>query len=84
MGPCRSSDNFTPIGYQWVFKSKEIQEIKLSVLNQDLLPRGSLNMKELISVILSPVSSKDSFRSIIPLVANFDLELHQMDVETAF
>ena len=32
----------------------------------------------------SPASSKDSFRTIMALVAHFDLELHQMDVKTAF
>ena len=32
----------------------------------------------------SPVSCKDSFRIIMALVAHFDLELHQMDVKTAF
>jgi hypothetical protein len=32
----------------------------------------------------SPVSCKDSFRIIIALVAYYDLELHQMDVRTAF
>jgi hypothetical protein len=32
----------------------------------------------------SPVSSKDSFRIIMTLVAHYDLELHQMDVKTAF
>ena len=32
----------------------------------------------------SPVSSKDSFRTIMALVEHFDLELHQMDVQTAF
>ena len=32
----------------------------------------------------SPVSSKDSFRIIMVLVAYFDLELHQMNVKTAF
>ena len=31
-----------------------------------------------------PVSSKDSFRIVMALVAHFDLELHQMDVKTAF
>ena len=31
-----------------------------------------------------PVSSKDSFRPIMALVAHFDLELHWMDVKTAF
>jgi hypothetical protein len=32
----------------------------------------------------SPVSCKDSFRIIMALVAHFNLELHQMDVKTAF
>ena len=30
------------------------------------------------------VSCKDSFRIIIALVVHYDLELHQMDVKTAF
>jgi len=32
----------------------------------------------------SPVSTKDSFRVIMALVAHFDLHLHQMDVKTTF
>ncbi|KAD4386077.1 hypothetical protein E3N88_26246 [Mikania micrantha] len=32
----------------------------------------------------SPVSRKDSLRIVMALVAHFDLELHQMDVKTAF
>jgi hypothetical protein len=32
----------------------------------------------------SPVSCIDSFRIIMALVAHYDLELHQMDVKTAF
>ena len=32
----------------------------------------------------SPVLCKDSFRIIMALVAHYDLELHQMDVKTAF
>jgi len=32
----------------------------------------------------SLVSSKDSFRTIMALVTHFDIELHQMDVKTAF
>ena len=32
----------------------------------------------------SSVSCKDSFRIIMPLVAHYDLELHQMDVKTTF
>jgi hypothetical protein len=32
----------------------------------------------------SPVSCKHSFRIIMALVAHYDLELHQMDIKTAF
>ena len=32
----------------------------------------------------SPVLCKDSFRIIMALVAHYNLELHQMDVKTAF
>ena len=32
----------------------------------------------------SPVSYKDSFIIIMAVVAHYDLELHQMDVKTAF
>jgi hypothetical protein len=32
----------------------------------------------------SPISKKDSFRIVMALVAHYDLELHQMDVKTAF
>ena len=33
---------------------------------------------------LSPVSTKDSFRTVMALVTHFDLELHQMDVKIVF
>ena len=33
---------------------------------------------------LSPVSTKDSLRIIMTIVAHFDLELHQMDAKTTF
>jgi hypothetical protein len=32
----------------------------------------------------SPVSSKDTFRIIMILVAHYELELHRMDVKTTF
>ena len=32
----------------------------------------------------SPVSCKDYFRIIMVLVTHYDLELHQIDVKTAF
>lgn len=34
--------------------------------------------------IFSPVSGKDSFRIVMASTSHYDLELHQMDVRTAF
>ena len=42
--------------------------------------REGIDFKE----TLSPVSTKDSLRIIMAIVAHFDLELHQMDVRTTF
>ena len=41
-------------------------------------------MKELTKQTFSPLSKKDSLRIILTLVADFDLELQQMDVKTTF
>jgi hypothetical protein len=32
----------------------------------------------------SPISTKDAFRIVMAMVAQFNMELHQMDVKTAF
>jgi hypothetical protein len=40
--------------------------------------------ESMIMKTFSPVSSKHSFKIVMNLVAHFDLELHQMDVKTAF
>ncbi|RVW62715.1 Retrovirus-related Pol polyprotein from transposon TNT 1-94 [Vitis vinifera] len=50
------------------------------------LPNSCFTQKEGIDYkdTFSPVSKKDSLRIIMALVAHFDLELHQMDVKTAF
>ncbi|BBH09431.1 transposable element gene [Prunus dulcis] len=44
----------------------------------------SSHNKEQSNETFSPVSTKDSFRVIMALVAHFDLHLHQMDVKTTF
>lgn len=56
----------------------------LNDLKQGWLLKVSLNMKGWFNNTFSPVFSKDSFRIIMALVAHFNLEMHQMDVKTAF
>ena len=74
-----------PIGCKWIFKTKRdsngnVERYKARLVAKGFTQREGIDYKE----TFSPVSSKDSFRTIMALVAHFDLELHQMDVKTAF
>ena len=74
-----------PIGYKWIFKTKrdskgDVKKYKARLVAKDFTQKEGIDYKE----TLSSVSSKDSFRIIMALVAHFDLELHQMDIKTAF
>ncbi|KAJ9538813.1 hypothetical protein OSB04_031546 [Centaurea solstitialis] len=79
------SNSIKPIGNKWVFKTKRDANGKIERYKARLVAKG-YNQKEGINYneTLSPVSTKDAFRVLMALVAHFDLELHQMDVKTAF
>lgn len=73
------------IGCKWIFKTKrdskgDVERYKARLVAKGFTQKEGIDYKE----TFSPVSSKDSFRVIMALVAHFDLELHQMDVKTAF
>jgi len=75
----------TKLGCKWVFKTKRdsqgnIERYKARLVAKGFTQKDGINYKE----TFSPVSKKDSFRIIMALVAHYDLELHQMDVKTAF
>ncbi|KAI5347656.1 hypothetical protein L3X38_000543 [Prunus dulcis] len=74
-----------PIGCKWVFKTKRNSKGQVDRYKARLVAKG-FTQKEGIDYneTFSPVSTKDSLRIIIALVAHFDLHLHQMDVKTAF
>ena len=66
-----------PIGCKWIFKIKRdskgnIKRYKARLVAKGFAQKEGIDYKE----TFSPVSSKDSFRTIMTLVAHFDLELH--------
>ena len=76
---------YRPIRRKWVFKTKhdticQMERYKARLVAKGYNQREGIDHKE----TFSPVSTKDSFRVIMVIVAYFDLELHQMDVRIAF
>ncbi|RDY07678.1 Copia protein, partial [Mucuna pruriens] len=57
-----------------------VNYLKARLLDKGFTQKEGIDYKE----TFSSVSSKDSFRIVMTLVAHFDLELHQMDVKTVF
>ena len=73
------------VGCKWVFKTKRdskgnVERYKARLVAKCYTQKDGIDYKE----TFSPVSRKDSLRILMALVAHFDLELHQMDVKTAF
>ncbi|CAM8959013.1 unnamed protein product [Rhodiola kirilowii] len=74
------------VGCKWVFKRKDgIPGVEAPRLKARLVAKG-FTQKEGIDFneIYSPVVKHRSIRIILSLVANFNLELEQLDVKTAF
>ena len=74
------------IGCKWVFKKKEgIPGVENARYKARLVAKG-YNQKEGIDYdeVFSPVVKHTSIRVLLAIVAQFDLELEQLDVKTAF
>ena len=74
------------VGCKWVYRKKEgIPEVEAARFKARLVAKG-FSQKERIDYndIFSPVVKHSSIRVLLALVAQFDLELQQLDVKTAF
>ena len=78
-------DSSKPIRCKWVFKTKIDSNDQMETYKAKLVAEG-FSQKEGIDYTwtFSLVSTKDSFRIIMVIVVHYNLELHQMDVKTAF
>ena len=78
-------DGLKAIGCKWVFKTKKDSQGNIERHKARLVAKGFTQREGIdYTDTFSPVSKKDSLRTIMALVAHFDFELHQMDVKTAF
>jgi hypothetical protein len=78
-------DGVKTVDCKWVYKTKRdskgnVERLKARLVAKGFTQREGVDYNE----TFSPVSKKDSFRIVMALVAHYDLELHQMDVKTAF
>ncbi|CAA7022588.1 unnamed protein product [Microthlaspi erraticum] len=78
-------DGFKTVGSKWIYTIKRdskgaIDRYKARLVAKGFTQKDGIDYKE----TFSPVSKKDSLRIVLALVAQYDLELHQMDVKTAF
>jgi hypothetical protein len=73
------------VSYKWVHKTKRVSKMNIERYKARLVAKGFIQRESIdYNETFSYVTTKESFRIIMALVAHFDLEIHQMDVRTVF
>ena len=76
----RSSKRLKAIGCRWIFHKKDNEQYKAKLVAKGYAQNEGIDYNE----IFSPVVKYTSIWILLAIVAQFDLELEQMDVKTTF
>ena len=73
------------VGCKWLFKVKRDADLSINRYKVCLVAQGySQEAGEDYDEIFAPVTKYNSIRSVLAIANRFDMEVHQMDVKTAF
>lgn len=74
------------VGSRWLYKLKEgIENVESKKIKARLIARGYTKVEDIhYNEVFSLVIKYNSIRLLLPLLANFDMYIEQMDVKTTF